>query len=233
SVLDVGCNAGEVTVAVAAVLGARRVVGIDIDPALVRRARANLRAWGSTMREETGELDYFPVSCGKNIGPMPVILPSAEGDDDEDGKFPANVTFRASNFILEPLPLSDAGRHDVVLALSVTKWVHVNWGDAGLRLFFSKCYGHLRKGGRLVLEPQEWDEGYKRDRRDVLKETVAGEGLKVNEAEGAGPAEELKLRPDEFERYLIDSVGFRSCQKLGSVQSAVKGFRREICVYTK
>ena len=49
---------------------------------------------------------------------------------------------------------STAPEYDVILALSITKWVHLNWGDAGIRRMFRKIYSHLRPGGRLVLEPQ-------------------------------------------------------------------------------
>ena len=38
-VLDVGCNEGLVTLAVAAAFGCRRTTGVDIDGALVKRAR--------------------------------------------------------------------------------------------------------------------------------------------------------------------------------------------------
>lgn len=34
-VLDIGCNVGHISIAVARTLGARSVVGIDIDPVLI------------------------------------------------------------------------------------------------------------------------------------------------------------------------------------------------------
>ncbi|KAF5467675.1 hypothetical protein F2P56_011906 [Juglans regia] len=43
------------------------------------------------------------------------------------------------------------------ISLSVTKWIHLNWGDEGLITLFSKIWRLLHpQGGILVLEPQPW-----------------------------------------------------------------------------
>ena len=58
------------------------------------------------------------------------------------------------------LPDTDASlasvkpEYDVILALSLTKWLHLNWGDTGIKRFFKKVYRHLRPGGKFILEPQ-------------------------------------------------------------------------------
>jgi 7SK snRNA methylphosphate capping enzyme len=43
AVLDIGCNIGVVSILLAKEFGPRRVVGLDIDPALVGVARKNIR----------------------------------------------------------------------------------------------------------------------------------------------------------------------------------------------
>lgn len=48
------------------------------------------------------------------------------------------------------------------MALSITKWIHLNWGDAGIKRFFRRVYRHLRPGGLFILEPQSFETYKKR-----------------------------------------------------------------------
>jgi 7SK snRNA methylphosphate capping enzyme len=59
------------------------------------------------------------------------------------------------------------GRVHTVLCLSVTKWVHFNWGDAGVKQLFARVKAALHPGGLFVLEPQPW-----RSYRQVFKKQV-------------------------------------------------------------
>ena len=67
-----------------------------------------------------------------------------------------SLSFSQGNYV----PISDSAldhtepEYDVILALSLTKWIHLNWGDEGIKRFFRKVYLHLRPGGVFIVEPQ-------------------------------------------------------------------------------
>lgn len=54
-------------------------------------------------------------------------------------------------------------------SLSVTKWIHLNEGDDGLRRFFERVHSVLQPGGLFILEPQEWETYAKAKRLDPVR----------------------------------------------------------------
>ncbi|KAJ7322928.1 Bicoid-interacting protein 3-domain-containing protein [Mycena albidolilacea] len=226
-VLDVGCNEGWVSCEIAQSHGALRVVGVDIDDALVRaawrRRRTIWSAQGPPTEDDTntvgtsrkrkrvvepiGEWDYFPASCAHSHGPLPIPSSSPV-------LFPHNVSFRTADWVNVTIP-EDEGGYDVVLAFSITKWIHLNGGDAALNTFFARVAAVLPPGGQFVVEPQAWETYRKAKRMDKrLRDTAQG----------------LVLRPDDFPR-LLAQVGFGEPVRLGSVGEG--GFHRPVDLYTK
>ncbi|XP_063236696.1 7SK snRNA methylphosphate capping enzyme bin3-like [Bacillus rossius redtenbacheri] len=221
-VLDVGCNAGHVTLLVARDHGPRSVVGLDIDAKLVAAARRNARRYvtcasAGASPSRAGRDRFFPVSMPILYGPVGVPCQSPS-----PGRgFPHNVTFIQGNYVLEDDALLsvEQPQFDVILCLSITKWLHLNWGDAGLKRAFKRMFAQLRPGGRLVLEPQAWDS-YKRKHK--LTETTYSN------------YHSIKFLPHKFTEYLLSAeVGFSKCEVVGTPFHRSKGFRRPIQLFSK
>lgn len=161
----------------------------------------------------------FPVSLRISRGPI-AAPPLSEVTSAQPGHFPSNVSFVKANYVLESehLLVTQRPEYDVILCLSVTKWVHLNWGDAGLKRMFKRAYRHLRPGGLFILEPQPW-ESY--GRRKKLTETIFRNYRNIS------------LKPEHFTSYLTNEVGFTSYEYAGAPKSSVKGFQRPIYLFHK
>lgn len=87
--------------------------------------------------------------------------------------FPENVSFRTFNYAVtdESQMVSDIQQYDLILCLSLTKWIHLNFGDTGLKLTFRRMFNQLRPGGKLILEAQNWASYKKRKKFTVSHST--------------------------------------------------------------
>ncbi|KAL9875580.1 bicoid-interacting protein 3 isoform 1-T1 [Glossina fuscipes fuscipes] len=135
--------------------------------------------------------------------------------------FPNNVFFRKTNYVLndESQLANDVQQYDLILCLSVTKWIHLNFGDNGLKLAFKRMFNQLRPGGKLILEAQNW-ASYKRKKHLTAKI--------LNNYNS------IELFPNKFHEYLLSSeVGFSHSYTLGVPRHLNKGFSRPIQLYAK
>lgn len=216
TVLDIGCNVGQLTLSIARDYQPSKIVGMDIDAKLISVARKNIRFYMSSSVTDT---QRYPVSCAANFGP--IAVPPVTHKGAAKSGFPHNVLFMQGNYVLESDELLDLQKeeYDVVLALSVTKWIHFNWGDTGLKRFFKRVYKQLRPGGKFILEPQPWSS-YKKKKKLT--------------AEIFENFKSIHLRPEQFTDYLLSrEVGFSTCNTIDVPFNPSKGFRRPIIVFTK
>lgn len=181
-VLDIGCNAGLVSLEVAQRYDASRVVGQDIDSDLIQAAKDNL---AHAKLEDASQIE-----------------------------------FRAEDIMTSPLrrpPDDMPERFDIVLCLSVTKWVHFAHGDTGIRNLFKRCMKRLKRGGILALEPQEWSS-YKKKRHlsPAIRETVAS----------------IELRPDAFDEHLV-SLGLEHMGTINPPADATRNFQRSLRLFRR
>lgn len=229
-VLDIGCNVGHVTLAIAKHWSPAHILGLDIDAGVVHAARQNLRHFLSELQkqevrddahtqEKLGDaetLRRFPVSfrlCRGAIAAPPLLPPAP-------GVFPNNVSFMKGNYVpdSDEVLMSESAAYDVIVCLSVTRWVQLNWGDGGIRRLFRRVYTQLKPGGVFILQPQAWSS-YSRRKR--LTENTHRNYSSI------------RLRPDQFSSYLTSEVGFTSYELIGATRSCSKGIQRPIYLFHK
>lgn len=73
------------------------------------------------------------------------------------------------NFVLskDELLKTQKEEYETILCLSITKWIHLNWGDDGLKRFFRRIFLALKPGGVFILEPQAWPSYAKKKKMTV------------------------------------------------------------------
>ncbi|XP_015605284.1 probable RNA methyltransferase bin3 [Cephus cinctus] len=238
-VLDIGCNIGHITLSVAREFSARSVTGIDIDRKLINIARKNIKHYVNCVRSPIGSNDdnvagatsghpavphkecdasFYPMSMPINYGP--VDIPGFTKNKNHKG-FPYNVTFVQGNYVLEDDALlsSEQPQFDTILCLSITKWIHLNFGDAGLKQAFKRMHAQLRPGGVLILEPQSWTSyGKKKNLTEKIYRNY----------------QNIEFLPYKFTQYLLSSnVGFDKCEVVSIPPHPSKGFQRPIQLFTK
>lgn len=136
--------------------------------------------------------------------------PEASTDNVSNSKaFPA--------FHITQVAQSDTAQYDAILALSLTKWIHMHMHDVGLRRFFARLAACLAPGGYLLLEPQPW-KSYEQARREVSTE------VRVN-------GRTLQLRPEDFDWLLCCELGLLGPHVLARQGQA--GFSRDLLAYRK
>lgn len=303
-VLDIGCNVGLMTIAVAKMLHTKSITGIDIDSTLVAKARRNLLTHVRVPREHTsksesdakselakveksdasslslaedpksenkelvnaaqenagegskqghrkgkqnhrrksgagrhahgkhvqyhhhkkdtkkGQAEFFPFSFPLSLGNLGAKQNQSKMGP-PDKHFPNNVLFKTMNYVLkdESLINYDTQQYDLILCLSVTKWIHLNFGDTGLKTAFKRMFNHLRPGGKLILEAQNW-ASYKKKKKltDTIFENY----------------QNIEFFPNRFHDYLLSpEIGFSHSYPLGIPRHLSKGFRRPIQLYVK
>ncbi|GAN01743.1 methyltransferase C2A9.10 [Mucor ambiguus] len=220
-VLDIGCNSGNIAIALAKRYNVASMHGVDIDDSLISKANINLCvAYSLDHPTKPSPIDlslrfnYFPQSMSNMFGMMPMSLPPIKHK--ETHRFPFNIHFETMDWA--KTPTTKYNQYDTILALSITKWIQLHNGDKGLRSFFKKAYDSLAPGGTLVLEPQDFDTFQRRAKQIDPSKDVE---------------QELKFRPEDYADFLINKLGFRERRDLGVPKGEIKGFERPIILYIK
>lgn len=132
----------------------------------------------------------------------------------ERRKFCAPFSYEPSD--LRTLKCMEKAGLDIVLALSITKWIHIQRGDLGLVLLFARIANTLKRGGLLFLERQEWPSYHSAKNLDPTMRSKI---------------KSLKLRPGGDFDWWLDTLGLTFQAEIG--QGVGFGFSRPLQVFRK
>lgn len=127
---------------------------------------------------------------------------------------PSNIRFSCDNIVREDI--KPRQMYDMVICMSVTKWIHLNYGDDGIRRLFSNILALLKPNGHLLLEPQSF-KTY--SRRKKLSPDIEENYKSIN------------FKPEAFKEFIV-SLGFELILQIGSLEES-KGFERCIFLFKK
>nr|CAD2150620.1 unnamed protein product [Meloidogyne enterolobii] len=217
SILDLGCNAGRFAITLARRCQPKKVIGIDLDQHLIGAARKNIRHFADKEAKLTSR---FPASFPANFGP--ISAPSTSSGS----KFPDNIWFFCQNYVLNSDDELEkvTEEFEIIFALSLTKWIHLNWGDVGIRRFFHRAFRQLKTGGRFVLETAPY--------KDYIKHCNK-KGSEKPPEEVLNNLSKIAFHPEEFTEYLLNNVGFNHHEELNTPQSKYLGISGRLQVFYK
>ncbi|GAA5870326.1 hypothetical protein JCM8547_006604 [Rhodosporidiobolus lusitaniae] len=206
---------------------------------------------------------YFPLSLPRQFGFLPrpsrapglltrhVQVPEVETQGvlrrgkrkvmpREEKAFPENLRFRCADWVEdeEGTVQEDREGYDVIVAFSITKWIHLTSLNAGLLTFFRRCFTSLLPGGRLILEPQPFSS-YSRTLSKLRHSSSSSSSSPYAELQSnllkleSGAERGWRAEEGEFERVLLESVGFERRELLGWTGEEGSTWRRPVEVYTK
>eukprot|EP00889_Picochlorum_renovo_P008753 jgi/Picre1/35783/NNA_003243.t1 len=214
--LDIGCNEGLVTLSLAKTFGTTSMTGIDLDEHLIKRACAHLK------EERSAAINEFVLSqqAGTDASTRKIVRRKMQSL--------AQTWFLHGNVLASRI---DKGSFDCITAFSVTKWIHLHGGDAGIRYFFSKIRDLLAPGGRFIVEPQSW-KSYK-SAANKMKRHKLGSFSKHVDNGYFFRLDEIKIRPEDFCTILPEEYGLKFVRQLCPPTDAAEGFDREILMFQK
>ncbi|KAH6817125.1 S-adenosyl-L-methionine-dependent methyltransferases superfamily protein [Perilla frutescens var. frutescens] len=220
--LDIGCNSGLVTISIAKKFGCQSILGVDIDGARIEDANWTLR---KTVRTNTHKMTSKSPGADTKLG-IDFEKSTTKSPDEGTSGSPLLlekdllkiVSFEKGNFVQNWHPPANKYYH-AILCLSVSKWIHLNWGDDGLITLFSRVWSLLQPGGVFILEPQPWSS--------YSKNRLVSETANAN-------YKNIQIPPEDFQDVLLDKIGFRSVEDITSSLSVSKsGFNRPILAFWK
>lgn len=149
-----------------ALFSSKQPLRVDADSKLIELAATKTRAWKKnsasqmSVNEEAADLAWVPLCFRKRCKAEITMAVHPLRTDEKRPLLKIDPHFEAENIIAD-IRKYTFEQFDTVVCLSVVKWVHLNWGDAGLMRLLLKIYNSLKINGRLIIDIHNW-KSYKK-----------------------------------------------------------------------
>jgi len=217
--LDIGCNEGQFTILLAKKYKPLQIIGCDIDFSLIFKAVQNLHNISHNNNEDISKLAKFQ-ELYKKVEKLPlyyqILLKEITDPAIKNILSKKQIMFRQENFIAE---FPGYEKFDTIFCMSTAKWIHLHYGDTGIKTLFYKIHSELNENGYFIFENENW-ASYKKKKylSPVMKENY----------------KKIKLYPQYFEAYLCGTFGLKLVEKIQVQSEKVKvGYNREILIFQK
>lgn len=125
------------------------------------------------------------ASAHTQIPTLKEALPSTKETSNLD-----NIIFRQENYIAD---MQTQEQYDTILCMNTSKWIHLAYGDVGIKALFYKVHRSLCPNGIFILEPQPW-----------------GSYIKAKDER----YKDIAFLPQRFESFLVNEIGFVLLEKI-------------------
>ena len=127
----------------------------------------------------------------------------------------SRLSFRTENWIASIEPIFET--YNTIIWFKTVKWIHLNFGDIGVKALFHKIFESLEPGGLFIYDATNW-QSYK-------KKKTMNKDIKTN-------FNKIEFKPSQFDQYLKQAVGFEFVEALKSSSEGKKS-SKPILVYSK
>ncbi|CAD2092318.1 bicoid-interacting protein BIN3, putative [Plasmodium vinckei lentum] len=252
TILDIGCNYGITSFLLSLKYKCKTVNGIDIDFNIINKNVSILKLFFDFILIYNKQKHMLPFLLNKHFLKTErdifnelyllyeeLTLKEADKSDEErsrgslggyQNEFPFNIYFSCSN-IFDKCFENIQNKYDVIICFSVLKWIHLNYGDNKLILFFDLVYKLLKNGGYFILEYHR-EIKYKLKKNERIFFLKKKKELKMNYTNFDDIAQGFYNNAAKF--VLINKTNFKSNTKEDGKGKRDTGmFNRTICIYKK
>ncbi len=198
SVLYVGAHDGTIPIQLALKFQPKSIEAIDIDAKLLNQGVDLCKMVDHFIATEDAESVKLIADLGTACDDPFVKVYLMAKQSKPCQSLSQTILFRAMN-ILDPYDSYNTKRFDTIFCLNISKYIHLNFGDAGIESLFHNSFEMLNVGGFFVLQAQSM-QSYRKIKSFA---PIFAENLKA-----------IQMRPEDFESILTTKFSYRLISSL-------------------